>query len=168
MDWREFGKPKNSSRTWFYWNIGLPKLNGINACRLIRSGVPESKIVFLTQQTEIDVVNAALDAGAHGYVKKSRTQSDLMPSVGTVLEGRQFVSSGLNVPVFDIFRGAANKEAVWEETVRGLSSARERMETIARLRPGQYFVFSPTDHSILAKTTSSKNLGQAKPKIDVA
>ncbi len=46
-----------------------------------------------------------------------------------------------------------DKEAMWVETVNGLSSARERMETIAMLKPGNYFVFSRTDHSILAKMT---------------
>jgi len=45
--------------------------------------------------------------------------SDLMQALEAVLEGKQFVSSGLKVPVFDIFRGTADKEAVWVETVNG-------------------------------------------------
>jgi len=100
-------------------DIGLPKLDGINASRLIRKRSPQSKIVFLTVEIDLDVVNAALDAGALGYIIKSRTQSDLMQALEAVLEGKQFVSSGLKVPVFDIFRGTADKEAVWVETVNG-------------------------------------------------
>ena len=150
-------------------DIGLPKLDGINASRLIRKRSPQSKIVFLTVETDLDVVNAAIDAGGLGYVMKSRTQSDLMQALEAVLEGKQFVSRGLKVPVFDIFCGMADKEAVWVETVSGFSSARERMETIAKLEPGHYFVFSRTDHSILAKITTHEKPEQvSKPKSDVA
>jgi DNA-binding NarL/FixJ family response regulator len=51
-------------------DIGLPKLNGLNTAELIRNCSPESKIVFLTNETDPDVVKAALDAGASGYVHK--------------------------------------------------------------------------------------------------
>jgi len=43
--------------------------------------------------------------------------------------------------VFDIFSGT-QKNAAWIETVEGLSTARERLQQIAREKPGQYFIFS--------------------------
>ena len=43
--------------------------------------------------------------------------------------------------VFDIFSGT-RKNAVWIETVEGLSAARERPQQIAGEKPGQYFIFS--------------------------
>jgi hypothetical protein len=43
--------------------------------------------------------------------------------------------------VFDIFSGT-QKNAVWVETVEGLSAARERLQQIAGEKPGQYFIFS--------------------------
>ena len=43
--------------------------------------------------------------------------------------------------VFDIFSGT-QKNAAWIETVEGLSAARERLQQIAREKPGQYFIFS--------------------------
>ena len=54
-------------------------------------------------------------------------------------------------PVFDIFAGASDEEAIWIEAVEGLSNARERMGQIAAEKPGRYFVFSCADHSILAR-----------------
>jgi DNA-binding NarL/FixJ family response regulator len=76
-------------------DLGLPKLNGIEAARQIRKLVPESKILFLTAESSGDVVQEALSLGALGYVVKRRLGSDLLVAVETVLEGRQFVSSGL-------------------------------------------------------------------------
>ena len=74
-------------------DIGLPTLNGIEAARQIRNLAPESKIVFVSQESSADVVQAALGVGAWGYVVKTRAESDLLAAVETVLSGRQFVSS---------------------------------------------------------------------------
>lgn len=76
-------------------DLGLPKLNGIEAARRIRRLTPESKIIFLSQESSADVVREALSFGAQAYVVKTRVGSDLLAAVEAVLEGRQFVSSGL-------------------------------------------------------------------------
>jgi DNA-binding NarL/FixJ family response regulator len=73
-------------------DIGLPSLNGIEAARRIRDLVPEAKILFLTQESSDDVVEAALNLGAHGYVFKINAGIDLLPATEAVISGRQFVS----------------------------------------------------------------------------
>ena len=52
--------------------------------------------------------------------------------------------------VFDIFRGRTERDAMWLEAVAGLSNARERMEIIASLTPGPYFLYSSEARSILS------------------
>jgi CheY-like chemotaxis protein len=79
-------------------DLGLPKMNGIEAARQIRKVAPNSKILFLSQESSADVVQEALSSGAHGYVLKASAGSDLMAAVAALLEGRQFVSSGLQIP----------------------------------------------------------------------
>src|SRR6266566_9573522 len=76
-------------------DIGLPKLNGIEAARQMRELSPSSKIVFLSQNNDLEVVRAALGTGALGYVHKANAQSGLLPAVDAVLRGKQFVSSSL-------------------------------------------------------------------------
>lgn len=75
-------------------DIGLPKLNGLEAARRIRELVPSSKIVFLTQETSAEVVKEALSLGAWGYVSKQQTQPDLLAALRAILQGKRFVSSG--------------------------------------------------------------------------
>jgi len=77
-------------------DIGLPTLNGIEAARQIHQLVPQSKIVFVTQETSTAVVEEACNVGASGYVCKARAASDLLPAVRAVLRGEQFVSGGLD------------------------------------------------------------------------
>jgi DNA-binding NarL/FixJ family response regulator len=76
-------------------DIGLPKLNGIEAARRIRQRSPSSKIVFLSQDNDPDVVRAALGTGAQGYVCKTDFRRDFLPAIQAVLRGRPFVSSML-------------------------------------------------------------------------
>ena len=76
-------------------DIGLPKLNGIEAARQIRRRSPDSKIIFLSQNSDLDVVRAALGTGALGYVLKTDAGHELLPAVDAVLGGKQFVSSSL-------------------------------------------------------------------------
>jgi DNA-binding NarL/FixJ family response regulator len=74
-------------------DIGLPSLNGIEVARQMRSLVPESKIIFLTQESSADVVQEALGLGARGYVVKIKALVDLFAAVEAVLLGMTFVSS---------------------------------------------------------------------------
>jgi DNA-binding NarL/FixJ family response regulator len=80
-------------------DIGLPKLNGIEAARRIRQRCPSSKIIFLSQNNDLDVVRAALGTGALGYVRKIDAGRELLLALDAVLRGEQFISSsngGLN------------------------------------------------------------------------
>jgi DNA-binding NarL/FixJ family response regulator len=76
-------------------DIGLPSMNGIEAARQIRQLSPSSKIVFLSQNNDRDIVRAALSTGALGYVLKTDAQSELLPAVVAALQGKEFVSSSL-------------------------------------------------------------------------
>lgn len=77
-------------------DIGLPGLNGIEAARRILKFMPGSKIVFLSQETASEVVHEALKLGACGYVVKSQAGSELLAAIEAVLQGKRFVSSGLD------------------------------------------------------------------------
>jgi DNA-binding NarL/FixJ family response regulator len=76
-------------------DIGLPGLDGIEAARKILQLTPESKILFLTQETSADLVREVLNAGARGYVIKSQAGRELLGAIEAVLEGKRFVSDGL-------------------------------------------------------------------------
>ncbi len=78
-------------------DIGLPTLNGIEAARQIRKLAPDSKIVFLTQESSPDVVEEAFLLGARGYIVKTMAGIELLAAVEAVLEGKQFLGSGLRL-----------------------------------------------------------------------
>lgn len=76
-------------------DIGLPKLNGIEAARQIRNLAPRSKILFSSAHSHHCAVQAAFSAGGCGYLVKSDAAADLLPGIKTVALGKQFMSSSL-------------------------------------------------------------------------
>jgi DNA-binding NarL/FixJ family response regulator len=77
-------------------DIELPTLNGIDAARQILKVAPQSKILFVSQESSAEVVREGLALGALGYLVKVDAGSELLVAVRTVLEDRQFVSSGVS------------------------------------------------------------------------
>lgn len=76
-------------------DIGLPKLNGFEAARRIRELVPAAKLIFLTQETDVEVVREAFSLGAYGYVLKQDAEIDLLAAISATLANERFVSRGL-------------------------------------------------------------------------
>lgn len=77
-------------------DIELPTLNGIDAARQILKVSPQSKILFVSQESSADVVLEGLALGALGYLVKVDAGGELLAAVRAVLEDRQFVSSGVS------------------------------------------------------------------------
>jgi len=76
-------------------DISLPGLNGFEVARQIRKVAATSTILFLSGESDPDVVRHAFSAGGLGYVLKSDAARDLIAGIESVLFGRRFVSSSL-------------------------------------------------------------------------
>jgi DNA-binding NarL/FixJ family response regulator len=67
-------------------DISMPKMNGLEACRLIRKTQPSSEILIVTQHDSPQMMREALEAGAWGYVVKSNAGRDLLEAVQAASE----------------------------------------------------------------------------------
>ena len=76
-------------------DIGLPKLNGIEAENWLCQVAPGTELLLLTQHSDAGIVKAALSNGAQGYVLKTDAETELLPAIKAILRGEKFVSSGL-------------------------------------------------------------------------
>ncbi len=73
-------------------DVTMPRMNGIEACRLIQQRAPGREVLFVTQHDSSQMMREALAAGARGYVVKSNLARDLVEAVEAVSEHREFTA----------------------------------------------------------------------------
>jgi DNA-binding NarL/FixJ family response regulator len=71
-------------------DIGLPKLNGLLAAQRILTFAPQTRIIFVSQESSAEVVEEALKF-ACAYVPKARIASQLLVAVNTVISEQRLV-----------------------------------------------------------------------------
>ena len=72
-------------------DISMGEVNGFQIARSLRMQQCLSKIIFLTVHEELEFIRAAFDAGASGYVFKSRMHTDLCAALKAVNAGKVFI-----------------------------------------------------------------------------
>jgi len=75
-------------------DITMPRMNGLQACRLIhkKPNANGLEVLFVTQHDSPQMLREALDAGARGYVVKSNAARDLLDAVEAVSQHRVFTA----------------------------------------------------------------------------
>ena len=68
-------------------DIRMPGTSGIEACRQIVNSVEDCKVIMLTAYAEDEVLLAAIQAGASGYVLKRVSSNDLIHAIERVSSG---------------------------------------------------------------------------------
>lgn len=76
-------------------DIQMPQMDGIEAAGLIRQRHPTVKVIMLTSFQESDLVQAALRAGASGYLLKDVEEEDLAAAIRLAFAGHTIVPPGM-------------------------------------------------------------------------
>jgi len=74
-------------------DIVMPKLNGIEATRLIKQASPTTAIFVLTAYSDIRYILGLLEAGASGYLLKSARSSEIVEAIRAVRSGEPVLDS---------------------------------------------------------------------------
>src|ERR1700682_1213742 len=91
-------------------DVAMPGLNGLEATRIIRNILPNTKILLLTLHSSAELVRSAFRAGVRGYVLKSDAEHELVRALNVIVGEGTYVSPGID--------GALAKKTIMEESGR--------------------------------------------------
>ena len=86
------GKAREGQPDVVIMDILLPGINGIEAARAILAEQPGVKVLALSNHFGASLVQAILDAGGLGYVRKNHAFEELIPALRSVAAGKPYVS----------------------------------------------------------------------------
>lgn len=99
-------------------DITMPGAGGIAAAARIAASVPGTRILMLTVSEDKDNLLAALKAGAHGYVLKGASASELRAIVRRVAGGEVFITPALAARLLVEFSRPQPRDPLSELTAR--------------------------------------------------
>jgi DNA-binding NarL/FixJ family response regulator len=87
-------------------DIRMPGMSGIDACAQIVKTVPNCHVIMLTSYAEDELVMAAIQAGAAGYVLKRIGDNELVQAIERVSRGDGILDPAMTATVFNQVRKA--------------------------------------------------------------
>lgn len=144
-------------------DIAMPRLSGLEAVRLIREALPDTRIVILSMHSKESYVHQALSAGALGYVLKAAGSSDILEAIRFAHQGEYFLSSKIKAGVIDSYLENRKKEPV----VRGYDLLSEREQQVFRLTTEGKSTKEMADLLFVSPKTVEKHLTGVMNKLGV-
>ena len=91
MEWAQNGKQaidlaRQKEPEVVLLDLGMPDISGLEVLPILRSILPGAIIVVVTLMDSDSYRQAAVQAGADGFVAKSRLNADLMPTLDGLIE----------------------------------------------------------------------------------
>lgn len=85
-------------------DVRMPGVSGIEACRQIVQSVPDCRVIMLTSYAEDELLFAAIQAGASGYLLKRIGDNDLVHAIERVSRGEGMLDPAMTATVFSEMR----------------------------------------------------------------
>jgi DNA-binding NarL/FixJ family response regulator len=93
-------------------DVSMPKVNGIEATRKIKSQFPEMKILGLTMYDDATSISEMMKAGASGYMLKTTGKSELISAISRVQQGEKYLSNEVSMKLIEQMFDENAKEEV--------------------------------------------------------
>ena len=144
-------------------DLSMPKLNGIDAIREIKSQHPEIKIIVLTVHKSDEYIISALKAGANGYMLKDASQNELLLAIDYVLNGKTFLSPSISGTMVDAVLNTDKKDKPAAVLENLTAREREILKLVAEGNTNKKIA----DHLCISLKTVEKHRSNLMKKLDL-
>ncbi len=76
-------------------DLQLPGISGVAATAALRAHDPAARVLMFSTFARDDEIQAALEAGATGYLQKSATRDELLAALHAVAQGKRHLSADI-------------------------------------------------------------------------
>lgn len=123
-------------------DINLPDENGLKVCQTVTQFDPAPAVIILTMQNQESSFNAAMDAGASGYLLKENAAQEVIAAIRTVATGTIYFTPSV---------------------ARYFVTRRQRISALRQERKG-LAALSPTERLVLrlvSENKTNRQIGEA-------
>jgi DNA-binding NarL/FixJ family response regulator len=96
-------------------DINMPKLDGLEATRLITQKYPGTSVVILTMHNSLVYIESLTQAGASGYILKDTGKQELLMAIRSAASGGKFFSQDVMVTLLEQSAKNKSKDALPKE-----------------------------------------------------
>jgi DNA-binding NarL/FixJ family response regulator len=139
-------------------DIGMPRLNGLEAARRIRKVSPDTKVLILSMHDSENLAKAVVQAGALGYVTKSDTARDLVLAIHALLRGKIFFTPRVDRMMLESFLQDGKSPRIKERTSDQLTSRQREIVQLLAEGKSNKEVSSLLDLSLKTVETHRANI----------
>ena len=86
-----------------FMDISMPKLDGIEATKVIRQNHPDTRIIIMTVHEDEEYALHVLRAGASAYLLKNASKKEIFEAIRSAMAGERFFSPGISKLIVDGF-----------------------------------------------------------------
>ena len=113
-------------------DINMPKKNGLEVLKSLKSRRSKLKVLVLTVHNEIEYLMKAVDIGVNGYVLKDSESAELKKAIFTVADGETYIQPSL-IPALNAKMIETNKDA---EKIKNLT--KRELDVLKLLAVGMF------------------------------
>ena len=144
-------------------DVRMAGMNGIEACRLIKSAHPEVSVLMLTSYSEDNAVISAVVAGASGYLLKNVGRADLLKTIRAVASGQNLLDPGVTKTVMDQLA-----KLVASEQDRALDAISGREQEVLALVARGYTNRQIAEQLVISENTARNHVSRILDKLGLS
>ena len=146
-----------------FMDVRMGEMNGIEACRLIKSARPQVRVLMFTSFGEEEAVMSSIMAGASGYLLKNVGRADLLKAIRAVAAGQNLLDPSVTKKVMERLAQLSAKEE--DRAMEGVS---EREKEVLVLVAQGLTNREIADKLVISENTSRNHVSRILEKLGLA
>lgn len=111
-------------------DVKFPVGNSFHYCRLLKSGNPAIKVLYLTSHDSDEIIFQCIDSGADGFLLKDVDPEELLRAITGVHHGKSILDPSVTARIFSKLKSSSKEETHELRKMKGEQALPELIEPL--------------------------------------